>query len=70
MHGWIKELCQPLIAALRSIEILDLLVKHGENGSGRTAGLELGGEWMGKKIILCVFLVRFQGTIEDQLEVG
>jgi hypothetical protein len=70
MYGWIKEPCQPLIAELRSIEILDLLVKHGENGSGRTAGLELGGEWMGKKIFVCLFLVRLQGIIEDQLEIG
>jgi len=64
MHGRIKEICQPFISVLRSIEILGLLVKHGENGSGRTAGLELGGKWMGKKIFLCVFLVRLQSIIE------
>jgi hypothetical protein len=65
MHGWIKELFQPLIAALRSIEILDLLLKYGENGSGGVAGLELRREWMGKKIFLCVFFVRFQGIVKD-----
>jgi len=34
------------------------------------AGLELCGEWMGEKIFLGLFFVRFQGIIEYQLEVG
>jgi len=70
IHGWIEPVCQPLVAAPRTIEVLDLLLKHGENGGWRIAGLELGGEWMGEKIFLCLFFVRFQGIIENELEVG
>ena len=44
---------------------LDLLMKDGENGAGRVAGLELGGEWVCKKILLCAFFVFFQGIIEN-----
>ena len=32
------------------IELPDLLVKHGENGGGRVARLELGCEWVGKEV--------------------
>jgi hypothetical protein len=44
---------------------MELLLKDGENGAGRVAGLELGGEWMGKKIVLRALFVRFQGIIDD-----
>ena len=70
IHGWIEPICQPLIAASSSIEVLDLLLKHGENGGWRVAGLELGCEWMGEEIFLCLFFVFFQGIIEYELEVG
>ena len=62
--------CQPLVAASRSVEVLDLLLNHGENGAWRVAGLELGGEWVSKKIFLGLFFGLFQGIIEYQLEVG
>lgn len=68
IHGWAKLFRQPLFAA--SIDVLDLLSKHVKNGGWRVAGLELGGEWMGKKILRCLFFVRFQGIIEHQLKVG
>jgi hypothetical protein len=45
-------------------------VKDSENCAGRVAFLELGSEWMGKKIILCALFVCFQGIIEDELEIG
>ena len=45
-------------------------MKDGENCAGRVAFLELGGEWMGKKVLLCAFFVCFQGIIEDELEIG
>ena len=44
---------------------MDLLMKDGENSGRRVAGLELGGEWMGKQILLRPFFVRFQGVIDD-----
>jgi hypothetical protein len=46
-----------------------LLVKDGENCAGRVAVLQLGGEWMGKKISLCAPFVRFQSIVEDELEI-
>jgi hypothetical protein len=67
VHSW----DQPLgIAALRLTELLDLLLKHCENAAGGIAGLEPVCEWVLKEILLCVLLVRFQGIVENQLEVG
>jgi hypothetical protein len=45
-------------------------VEDGENCAGRIAFLELSGEWMGKKILLCALFVCFQGIIENELESG
>jgi hypothetical protein len=62
VHSWV----QPLrIAALRPIELLDLLLKHGENAASRIAGFEPVSERVREKILLCAFFVRFQGTIEN-----
>jgi hypothetical protein len=47
-----------------------LLLKDVENAARRVAVLELGSEWVGEKILLRAFLVRFQGIIENKLEVG
>jgi len=47
-----------------------LLVKDSENCAGRVAVLELGGEWMGKKIFLCALFVCFQSIVEDELKIG
>jgi hypothetical protein len=46
-----------------------LLLKHDENAAGRNAGFEPVSEWVRGKIVLCAFLVRSQGIIENQLEV-
>jgi hypothetical protein len=57
---------QPLhIAALRLIELLNLLLKHGENAARRIAGLEPVGEWVLKEIHLCALLVCFQAIVEN-----
>jgi hypothetical protein len=62
VHSWV----QPLrIAALRLIELLELLLKHGENVARRIAGLEPVSEWVLKGIHLCALLVRFQGIVEN-----
>ena len=67
VHSWV----QPLrIASLRLIELLDLLLKHGEDAARRIAGLEPVSEWVLKEILLCALLVRFQGIIENLSEVG
>jgi len=66
VHSWVEPL---RLAALRLVELLDLLLKHGENAAWRIAGLEPIGERVLKKIILCALLVRFQGVVKNQLEV-
>ena len=66
VHSWV----QPFrTVALRLIELLDLLLKHGENAAGRTTGLEPVGEWVLKEIVFCALLVYFQRIIENQLKV-
>jgi hypothetical protein len=45
-------------------------VKDGENGTGRIAILELGGEGMCKKVVFCALLVCIQSVVDDLLEVG
>jgi hypothetical protein len=62
---------QPLrIAALRPIEFLNLLLKRGENTTGRITVFEPVGEWVREEIVLCAFFVRVQGIIENYFEVG
>jgi hypothetical protein len=47
-----------------------LLLKNVENAARRVAVLEVGSERVREKVLLCASLVRFQGIIEDKLEVG
>lgn len=54
-----------MIAVSGLIWPLDLLVKDGENGVRRVAVLELGGEWMGKQIVLSARFVFFERIIDD-----
>jgi len=62
VHSW----AQPrVIAALRMIEFLDLLLKHGEKAPWRIAGLETVSERVPEKILLRAFFVRFKGIIEN-----
>jgi hypothetical protein len=57
---------QPLrIAALRLVELLDLLLKNGENAASRIAAFEPVGERVREKIVLRALFVRFQGIIEN-----
>jgi hypothetical protein len=62
VHSWIHPL---VIAALRLIELPDLLLKHGENAASRITGFEPVSERVREKILLCAFFVRFQGIIEN-----
>ena len=62
VHSWV----QPLrIATLGLIELLYLLLKHGENATSRIAGFETVSERVREKIVLRAFLVRFQGIVEN-----
>ena len=66
VHSWV----QPLrVAVFRLVEFLELLLKHVENAARRIAGLDPVSEWVLKEIVLCGLLVRFQGMVENQLEV-
>jgi hypothetical protein len=57
---------QPLhVSALRLIELLDLLLKHGKNAASRIAGFEPVSERVCEKIILCALFVRFHCMIEN-----
>ena len=57
---------QPLyIAALRLIELLDLLLKHGKNAASRIAGFEPVSERVREKILLRAFFVCSEGIIEN-----
>jgi len=62
VHSW----DQPLrIAALRLIELLDLLLKHSENAASRIAGFEPVSERVREKIVLRALFVSFQGIVEN-----
>ena len=44
---------------------MDLLLKDGENGGRRVAGLELGGEGMGEELLFGARFVGFQRIVYD-----
>jgi hypothetical protein len=52
------------------IGLLNLLLKHEENGTWRVAGLELIGEGMGKKILFCTLFIYLQGIVNYRMEAG
>ena len=62
VHSWVEPLGT---AALRLIELLDLLLKHAENAGRRMTGLEPVSEWVLKEILLCALFVCFQCIIEE-----
>ena len=70
LYSWVEPSGPLLVAALRLIELLDLLLKHVENVARRVAVLELGSQWVITDILLCAPFVRSQGIIEYKLEVG
>ena len=67
VHSWV----QPLqVVALGLIKLLNMLLKHGENAASGLAGFEAVGELVRERIDLGTFFVRFQGILENELEVG
>ena len=54
VYSWVEPLG---IAALRLIELLDLLLKHGEDGGRRIAGLEPVSERVLEKIVVGALFV-------------
>ena len=49
---------------------LILFLKNGENGTGRVAGSELGGQSMREKVILRLLFVPTQSSIENGPKIG
>ena len=68
VHGRAQPLGQPLVAAVRVVKLLNLIVKYGEDGVNRVAILQLGGERMGAKVLLGLFLVGRDRSLEDSFE--
>ena len=56
---------QALIAGFRSIKLLDLSSKNSSNAARRIAFLELCGEWVPQKVLLCPLSIRFQGIVKN-----
>ena len=53
---------------MRLVKFLDLVLKDGKDGGSRVACLQLRGKRVRDKVFLRLFLVRFQGSIENGLE--
>ena len=67
-HRWGQPLCHSLIATMRVVKLLNLVLKHGNNGTSSVARLQLGGKRVSEKVFLGLLLVGFQGSIENGLE--
>ena len=63
-HRWGQPLCHSLIATTRVVKLLNLVLRHGSS----VARLQLGGKRMFEKVFLGLYLVGFQGSIENGLE--
>ena len=53
---------------MRFVEFSNLIIKYGGDGGSRVTVLQLGGKWMGKKVVLGLLLVGLEGSSEDILE--
>ncbi len=61
---------QSLVAGPRLFELVDLDLKYGQNGRGRVAWLELGGERMSGEILFSLFFICLEGFFKDDIETG
>ena len=57
VDGWVKPSSQPLVTAPRLLELLDLILKYGQNCCGGATCLELAGEGMGGKILFGLYFI-------------
>jgi hypothetical protein len=46
--------------ASRFFELLHLVLKDGENGSGRVAAVQSGGKWTRENVLFRLSFIRFQ----------
>ena len=68
VDGWGQPLGQSGVATARFVKFLNLILKYGEDGVGRIAGLKLGCKRMREKVLLGLPLVGLQRCFEDCLE--
>ena len=68
VHGWAQPLGQSLIATVRFVKFSNLILKDGEYGFGRVAIMQLGGKWMGEKVLFRLLLIGLECSLEYSLE--
>ena len=61
----VKPFSQAVIAGLRLITLWDVSSQNSSNAAGRIAFLELCGEWVPQKVLLCPLSIRFQGIVKN-----
>jgi hypothetical protein len=59
-----------LVAAPGLVELVDLFLKYGQNGRGRVAFLEPGGERIGSEIPSSLLFICLESFFEDGVEIG
>ena len=67
---WFDPSPQSLIAALRFLELMDLILKYGQNSCGRVRCLELVSEWVRDKILLGLCFISLEGFFKNDIEIG
>ncbi len=67
---WVKPFVQSLVAAPGLFELVNLDLKYSQNGRGRVAWMELGGERMSGEILFSLFFICLEGFFKDDIETG
>jgi hypothetical protein len=70
VERWIQPCLQSLIIAPGLVELVDLVLKYGQNGRGRVACLELSGERMSREILLSLPFIFLEGFCKYDVEIG
>jgi hypothetical protein len=66
---WVKPSPQFLITAPLFLELVNLVLKYGQNVCGRVACLELGDERVRDKILLGLFFVGLECLFKNHIEI-
>ena len=61
---------QPLVAAPRLVELVDLVLEYGQNPCGGVAFVELGSERVRGETLSRLVLICLEGFFEDKIEIG
>ena len=66
----VKPSPQSLISDPRLLELVDLVLKYGQNVRGGVACSELAGERMGDEIFFGFFFICVEGFVKNGIEIG